>query len=211
MKKKADIEKRAAALYDDRLPYHNFDHVMRVLAAGKELMEKCRRGNIPFDEEAVHYAILLHDAGFHEDHVALGFDSKEAYSADLARDLLNELAVPKSVIDKVVSAILCTHVDGYCRTVEDKIVRQADISGMGSDYEQFREDAVNLKQELELLSGKQISWEEWKTQAKERINLYLREDTGLVSKDYDAHGAPVFHNRVRENLKAMMSDETLSR
>lgn len=206
MIRNADIEKRAAALYDKRLPYHNFDHVLQVILAGEEIMEKCRADGIAFDEDAVYYAMLLHDAGFHEDHRALGFESKEAYSAALARQFLERMSISQSIISKVVSAILCTHVDGRCRTVEDRIVRRADISGMASGYDQFRADTVNLKQELEILSGQPVSWNEWKKQASERINLFLREDTGLVHDDYDSDGEPVFLRRVRNNIDAMMAD-----
>ncbi len=209
--RKADIEKRVAAFYDDRLPYHNFDHVTRAILAGEEIMESCREGGISFDEDAVYYAILLHDAGFHEDHTALGFESKEAYSAEIAREFLGRMSVSQAIIDKVVSAILSTHIDGLCRATEDKIVRRADISGMASDYEQFRCDTVNLKRELEMLSGKAVTWDDWKQQAYEKINLFLREDLGLTDNDYDRDGTPVFNTRVRQNLDRMMSDESISR
>lgn len=210
MIRNADIEKRAAALYDDRLPYHNFDHILQVILAGEEIMEKCRADGVAFDEDAVYYAMLLHDAGFHEDHRALGFESKEAYSAALARRFLEGMPVSQSIIGKVVSAILCTHVDGRCRTVEDRIVRRADISGMASGYDQFRADTVSLKRELEMLSGKPVSWDEWKKRARARINLFLREDTGVVPDDYDSDGKPVFPERVRKNIDAMMADPTLA-
>ena len=81
MRRNPDLEKRVADLYDDRLHYHNFGHVLRVIDAGARMLEQCREEGVTVDEEAVYYAILLHDAGFHEDHEARGFPSKEAYSA----------------------------------------------------------------------------------------------------------------------------------
>lgn len=208
MNRYADIEQRAAALYDDRLPYHNFNHALQVIGAGRVLMEKCREEDIEFDEDAVYYAMLLHDAGFQEDHEAMGFDSKEAYSAYLAVELLEEMNVPEATVRKVESAILCTHVEGCCRSIEDKIVRRADLAGMAADYDCFRKDTVNLKRELELLTGRSVTWEEWKQKASSRIKQFLEDDMNLVRDDVTAAGESVFREKVRNNIKALMDDQT---
>jgi hypothetical protein len=34
------LEKVAAQLYSDQMPYHNFNHVLRTLAAGEVLVER---------------------------------------------------------------------------------------------------------------------------------------------------------------------------
>jgi hypothetical protein len=209
VKREPDLERSVADLYDDRLPYHNFGHVLRVVDAGEKIMTQCRREGVPILEEVVYYALLLHDAGFQEDHEALGFDSKEAYSAHLAGELLQEHGVDDAAIRNVQSAILCTHVDATCRTNEDKVVRLADISGMAASYENFRADTVNLKLEAEILNGGSIAWDEWKVMASKRINQYLREDMDVLSDYYDEQGASVFHTRVRDNLDTLMSDTTL--
>jgi len=208
MKRNPELEMQVARLYDDSLHYHNFEHVLRVIDAGERMLEQCREEGVAVDEQVVYYAILLHDAGFHEDHDAKGFPSKEAYSAHLADQLLAELGVGDDVTAMVRTAILSTHVDGRCLSNEDKLVRLADLCGLTAEYEQFKTDTVNLKLESEMLGGCQISWEEWKTMAAARINQYLMEDLAVLSDYYDEAGNSVFHARARENINTLLSDNT---
>jgi HD superfamily phosphodiesterase len=69
------------------LPYHNFNHVLRTLVSAELLMERCLKGGVPIDSEVLYYALLCHDAGYHEDHINKGFTTKEKYSAHLAVQL----------------------------------------------------------------------------------------------------------------------------
>lgn len=207
MKRYPDLEKQAACLYDGQLPYHNFGHVKRVIDAGERILAQCRSEGVAVDEEIVYYAILLHDAGFREDHRALGFDTKEAYSAHLAGTLLRDRGVAVDVIARVRAAILGTHVDALCTSNEDKLVRLADLSGMAADYPCFKADTLALKREAEMLNGGSISWDDWKAQAGTRINEYLQQDLDLLSDYYDADGNSVFRGKVRDNLDRLMADE----
>jgi len=207
MNRDPDLEKQVAGLYDQHLPYHNFGHVLRVMNAGEKILAQCRSEGVVVDEDVVYYAILLHDAGFQEDHDALGFASKEAYSAHLAGELLRKRHVGKDVVARVQDAILCTHVDARCTSNEDKLVRLADLSGMAADYPRFKADTLALKRESEMLNGDSIDWAQWKAQAGTRINDYLQQDLDLVSDYYDVDGNSVFRSKVQDNLESLMVDE----
>lgn len=208
--KNLDIEKAARELYDSSMPYHNFDHALEVAEAGQHIVDKCRVEGIDIDEEVVYLALLLHDAGYHEDHLALGFESKEAYSADLAEKLLRERSLNEKSISMIKDAILSTHCDAECHSNEDKAVRAADLSGMASDYLSFKDNALKLKREYEMMSGKDVSWEEWRGEAADRIELFLRVEMALTSDYYDNTGHSIFHTKVRENLTRLRNDESAS-
>jgi predicted metal-dependent HD superfamily phosphohydrolase len=208
MKRNPELEMQVAGFYEDSLHYHNFEHVLRAIDAGERMLEQCREEGVAVNEAVVYYAILLHDAGFHEDHEAMGFLSKEAYSAHLADQLLDELGVSDDVTAMVHTAILSTHVEASCVSNEDKLVRLADLCGLTAEYDQFKMDTVNLKLESEMLGGCQIGWEEWKTMAAARINQYLMEDLAVLSDYYDEEGNSVFHARARENINTLLSDNT---
>lgn len=205
-----NIEKAAAALYDPKLPYHNFGHAYTVMLEGQAIVERCREENIAIDAEAVYYALLFHDAGFHEDETALGFESKEAYSAHLAKQTLSDCGISAEVIKKVEAAILSTHCDALCYSNEDRAVRAADLSGLAIDYNEFKENTVKLKQEFELMYGQSIEWTDWKEKAIERIELFLRADMKLTSHYCDEQGNSRFHAKVRENLQTLSADESMS-
>ena len=166
------IEARAESLYGN-LPYHNFRHACEALELGYEIIARCQASNIDVNSDVIRYAILFHDAGYHENHKEKGFESKEEYSAYLAKEVLREFGVGEDDITKVEKSILSTHRDKNFECLEEKIARAADLAGLAIDYETFKENAIKLKDEHELLTGSRISWEDWKIGVKNIIEFYL--------------------------------------
>jgi hypothetical protein len=103
-------------------------------------VERCLREGVPIYGEVVYYALLFHDAGYHEDHISKGFTSKEEYSAHLAVQCLRAEAIPEDTIKRVIAAILSTERDAQFNSNEEKAVRAADHAGLASDYTTFRSD-----------------------------------------------------------------------
>ncbi len=201
-----EIERTAAAMYEPKLPYHNFGHALTVARYAEGIVEKCEREGVALDEQAVYYALIFHDAGYYENHLMLGFDTKEAYSADLAEHALRDYGINEERIKIIKAAILCTHVDAHCSTNEDKAVRAADLSGLAAEYKVFKLNAVRLMDEQEFMTGEKIAWEDWKLGVKANLELYLREELKLTSDYHDENGNSVFHVRTRENLRTLLSD-----
>ena len=200
------LEKIAAPLYDPKLNYHNFDHIRYVMQEANKTVAKCKGEGVEIDEAAVYYAILFHDASFIEDHTSKGFASKEAYSAELAVQILEENGIDKTTVQKVKQAILATHVDAQCLSNEDKVVRSADLAGLAADYKVFKQNTVDLKNELEMMTGKKITWDQWKTMAADRIELFLREELHLTSDYFNEQGESRFHVNTRKNVNRLMQD-----
>lgn len=200
------LEQIAIRLYDPKLNYHNFGHIRDVMQAGNKTVAKCKAEGVEIDEAAVYYAILFHDAGFIEDHVSKGFDSKEAYSAEIAVQILEENGIDKATVQKVKQAILATHVDAKCVSNEDKAVRSSDLAGLADEYKVFKQNTVDLKNELEMMTGKKITWEQWKALAADRIELFLREELHLTSDYYNGQGESRFHVNTRKNVNQLMQD-----
>lgn len=196
----------AEQLYDPELPYHNFNHALYAVEVGKDICHRCRKEGILIDEDVVVAALLFHDAGYREDHREKGFDSKEAYAADLANQALKKMFCPQEFIDQVVRAIMSTQHDHSFVTNEEKAVRAADLSGLAGTYELFLENNRKLKNESELLSGKEISIEQWKENTKKIISFYLGQDIHLT-KSYEAEdGRSLFHKRASENLERFLAE-----
>lgn len=200
------IKQAAAALYSSSLPYHNFSHALAVVKVAEQIVEKCRAEGVPVDGDVVILAALFHDAGFHDDHARLGFASKEAYSAELARRELGKYGAAPQIVEQVCDAILSTHYDGICRSNESKAVRAADLAGLAAEYSIFKRNTVRLKKEHELLSETRTEWPEWRDSAIARVNLFLRQDLNLTRDYFDAEGHSVFHRRTQENLRRLQAD-----
>ena len=204
------LEKIASTMYEPKMPYHNFGHAITVTRFSERIIEKCQDEGVPIDEKVVYYALLFHDAGYHEDHVALGYETKEAYSADLSEKALREHGVDDGTIEKVKAAILSTHMDAKCYSNEDKAVRMSDISNLGADYQEFKLNTVRLMEEHALMKSVSVNWEDWKNSARDTLQLVLREEMDLTSDYYDEDGNSVFHAKAMENLATLLDDDSPS-
>ena len=74
---------------------------------------------------------------------------------------------------------------------EEKTVRAADLAGLASDYKNFRSDVEKLRQESEMLAGRKVAWDEWKTSTAETIRFYL-SPVGLALPEACADNAATF-------------------
>jgi predicted metal-dependent HD superfamily phosphohydrolase len=199
--RKPHLEQVAAELYSDQMPYHNFNHVLRTLEAAEVLVERCLKQGIQINGEVVYYALLFHDAGYHEDHFNKGFATKEEYSAHLAVQCLRAVAIPEDTIKRVVAAILSTERDAQFTSNEEKAVRAADLAGLASDYKTFRSDVEKLRKESEMLTGRKVAWDEWKTPTEETVRFYLSEQIRLPQPD------ALYYAQASQNLSRLLSED----
>ncbi|MFT4580797.1 MAG: putative metal-dependent HD superfamily phosphohydrolase [Gammaproteobacteria bacterium] len=202
----SDLELEVESLYSPALAYHNFQHARNTISAAEHITRRCIDEGIRVDHSVVYYALLFHDAGFYDDHVALGFKTKEAYSAELAATRLKERRVPPKTIAKVIGAILSTHKDASFVTVEQKAVRAADLSGLAAKYDVFRKNTADLKIEHELFNAVTLSWPAWVENASKTIRFYLSQEIRLTSYFVNEFGESAFHQAVRENLEHLIEE-----
>lgn len=200
------LEAEARALYSPSLPYHNFEHIQDTLASADKVVERCREENIRIDVEVVYCALLFHDAGYQDDHLARGFATKERYSAALAAPILRRHGMSQAQVDKTVAAILATERDAVCVSAEQKAVRAADLSGLAADYPRFLRSSLCLKREHEVLTRRSLSWAEWQAASAEVLGHYLTQEIRLTSYFHDAGGESSFHKAVRANLTRLLAE-----
>ncbi len=201
-----DLESEVELLYSVDLPYHNFQHAIDTIVAAEHITRRCMEEGIRIDHQVVYYSLLFHDAGFHDNHRVLGFDTKEAYSADLAVHRLEQHGILGGTVEKVVAAILSTHKDAKFVTVEQKAVRAADLSGLAADYQTFRKNSANLKGEYEMFNSKVLSWREWVDHVSKTIQFYLSQEIRLTSYFVNDNGESAFHQAVRGNLERLVAE-----
>ncbi len=208
MFKDKQVEKIAKGLYSKLLPYHNFQHATNIAKKALEITEICHKEGIEVNDKVVYYASIFHDAGYHKDHLAMGFKSKEEYSAHLAEEYLQNI-LDRETIFKIKKVIIATHKDSTFFTNEEKIVRAADLSGMAGDYENFEKNNLNLKAEFEMIHNTSVSLEEWKKKTLEIIEFYLSQDIRLTSSYADKNGVSIFHKKTKENLKRFLAEQII--
>lgn len=201
------IEKLAAKYYNPDLPYHNFKHALTAARKGLEISQRCKKEGVSINKDVVYYALLFHDAGYHDDHKQKGFTTKEEYSAFLAKEQLKKLQFDENFIKRVQDAILSTRSDAVYYSNEEKVVRAADLAGFASDYNNFLINNIKSKIEKERRQMKHIPWHEWKKRIKRTMQFYLDQDIHLTSAYADKDGNSIFHTRTNENLKRFLIED----
>ena len=180
----------------------NFQHANDTIVAADHITKRCVEEGIHVNHRVIHLAFLFPGAGFVEDHVPRGFESKEAYSADLATEQLRQYGVPTRTIAKVAAAIL----NAKFVTVEQQAVRAAELSGLATDYETFWRNTANLKTEHELFYTVTPSWSESVGNASRTIRFYLSQEIGLTSYFVSKLCEPAFRQVVRGNLERLFDE-----
>lgn len=193
-------------LYSNKLKYHNFNHALKVTHSALMLVDRCKRYNIVVREQVVIWATLLHDAGYQFNHTSRGFATKEDYSAYIAKSFLKEQNVPEIIADEVIACIISTHSRAPFVTVEQKIVRAADLWGLAENYKEFKKNTLLLKMEYEFLTKQTISMSEWIKLTKNNLRSYLFEKIVLTPEYANKEGKSHFHQGAKANLLSLTKE-----
>ncbi|WP_375433787.1 Pycsar system effector family protein [uncultured Hymenobacter sp.] len=157
---RSEILKQAKAfvtkLMEEKLPpqlvYHSLKHTIAVVKEARTLGEDS--GLDAPDQEALLLAAWFHDTGYIEVN-----DGHEYRSMALAENWLREQGYSEPRIQVVKDVIRGTHRNEPCETELQKLLKDADMSGMGR--EEFFANAELLRAEWETTLGKTYSNVEW--------------------------------------------------
>lgn len=195
---------RARQYYTD-LPYHNFSHAETVLEHAEALLDRCERFDVPVNKDVVRAAVLFHDAGYHHDPETYEEPSKEQHSASIAREELKDMDIGPDTRERVAACIISTHREAPFETTEEKVVRAADLAGLASDYETFKENSMTLREEHERLHDEELTDTEWISMMRSTIEQYLTQDIRLTP-EHSEDGVSRFHTAARENLERFIQE-----
>ena len=138
--------------WHDDLPYHNFDgHVMSAIGYFESIASDLRTKDVHIDRRLGRLSLFAHDAGYHEDHTAEGYGTKEEYSAAIAEAELNDMGMAHGEIEIVRGAILATHFQAAAETNLEKAVRLADIGNVSASETEFLRNMGLLIQEAAVM------------------------------------------------------------
>ena len=188
---------REVKKYYTNLPYHNYKHALKVLKNARKIMT---RVNKKFNKDVIEQAILFHDAGYHLNHKKKGFKNKEELAADIAKEVLTKFNYHIRHIKKVMRCIIATNINSKSKSIEEKIVRAADVADMIS-YKNFLKNDEKLIKEYEKLHNVKVDINKWKKTQEKIIKQYLRQRIKLSKNYYNRYSKSNFHERVKRNLE----------
>jgi len=135
-----------------KLPYHNYDHTLRVVNSAKELAKEAKLNST--DKEILLIASYFHDTGFYIDP-----ENHEHHSAEIARKFLEEHLFDSNKINKVIACIQATKIEWKGKEKLCQLIRDADLSGLANVN--YRRIAEQLRQEKNNFSDKKVNQKSW--------------------------------------------------
>lgn len=173
-----DADDFVKELFKAKLPgaftYHNYTHTLYVKDAALKIAERMKLDSD--DLFCLELACLFHDTGnIH------GRKSHEENSVKIAKDWLNTQGIPSTIVNKISTIILATKIEHVPENELENIIRDADLSHLGS--EDFFSFSQLLKIETENLGNKKIDANDWL-----RMNLeFLRNHEYLTDAARDLY------------------------
>lgn len=186
------------------LPYHNFLHARETLWETMRLADLCKANGIVVNRKVLILGALKHDSGYYEDHKQLDYEDKESYSVGLLRRTAAKYGLSKDEVLLTGQAIMATKRGSHTVTLEDKIVRRADLANIAGRYaEDFLYKTRLFHEETELLSGKTINLWDFAAESIKILSEYLDDDLSLGLFDDFKDRQSVFQSRAIANLKQL--------
>ncbi|MEM6697943.1 MAG: Pycsar system effector family protein [Bacteroidota bacterium] len=132
--------------------YHDLRHVQTVVEAARLIAKSY---NLSEEQlEILELAAWFHDAGFSE-----GAEGHEERSVEIARSFLKSKDYDEEKIKQVGAAILDTRYDAKPMELLNQILRDADLSHLGSLT--YWNNCGKVRQELAITQNKIMSEQEW--------------------------------------------------
>ncbi|OWP65038.1 metal-dependent phosphohydrolase [Hymenobacter amundsenii] len=176
------------ALLEDQLPgklvYHSPKHTSMVVKEARALGEAA--GLAAPDQEALVLAAWFHDVGYIDT-----YDGHEFRSAELAGEWLAGQQYPPERIELVQTLIKATHRDAKRTTDLEKLLVDADMSGMGR--EDFFANGELLRAEWEAALGTTYTNTEW---AESQLDFLTS------AKFYTPAAKDRYKTQFKDNIKA---------
>lgn len=189
-----EVEEAAKALCLPN-PYHNATHADTVWRRVQVLIERCRKFGLDPNEEVLHHSSFIHDILTGMDFRSYGCRSAEALSAQSGMRMLISCGVEATVARESARTVMGTHPESRLVTLEQKILRAADLGGLAGSFNDYLEDFYALKAEA-------IEVDDFAFFAKslKLLTRYLVRTVRLTPEYFSSNGASDWHTKTIGNL-----------
>ena len=205
-------EEQAIQEFYDKIPYHNFEHALKVAETAMKIAEKVKNILHLSDDEIqlLRKAALWHDAWYKIDSKELFFKTKEDYSIYLMKQFYKN-TLSKENIANIASLIQATKIDFSTYTNHlQKILRASDISNLWGPYDEFEDNTRKIKQEYELLHHTPIDAMIFLKKQMEILSHFLHQKDVLKELYFQKEHYD-FYKNLADNIQKLQKKYQLSK
>jgi predicted metal-dependent HD superfamily phosphohydrolase len=147
----------------DTYTFHNTQHTINVR---NTVLELGKAEGLNSDElEIVELAALFHDTGYSKI-----YEGHEAAGVEIASNFLTKLEYPIEKIKQIEGLIMSTQMGFNCRTLSQKILKDADMSHIGKKT--YPKTSNQLRKEWSTILGKEIKDVDWNVTNLDFLNKH---------------------------------------
>ena len=182
------------------LPYHNWEHGQEVVNNVIKLITRLRRHGIQVDPQVVIPAAAGHDAYMHEfSHHKQEFVHPEEFSAAMTYIAARSAGASHKHAYIIAQTILTTCKDFTPETTEQKVLRAADLTGVGEGYRTFDKNFKLIFEEVKL-AVPNLSVKDFFDRTVSILGKYGEIEIDLTPEGRDASGRSRWHMALYENI-----------
>lgn len=170
--------------------YHNLRHTQRVVKSTKEISKACALSDKEI--EVLEIAAWFHDTGY-----TVGTKNHEKNSCIIAADFLESQGYDPKLIAKVKDIIMATEKDTEPKSIEDRVIRDADASHFAQ--KSYLETSELLREELKLLNIADYTYNDWVD-----INIKM---LGNQHRFYTDYAKENWQEKKDNNLKKLIKEK----
>ena len=205
------IEAMLESLYPtvDVAPFHNVGHARETRDHALRFAARAREYGVDVDCVALEQAALLHDARYDIAPSSMGLPSREDVHAFFAYNVLRSEGADDRHALKVARIIMGTNSMIEPQSIEEKILRAADLFGFSEPYDVFREGGQRLYQEMYSLGGvmEPVPYSEFARKQLSYLSLYLWPALDITPSYNNPRGQSGWHEGALTNLIGLFRAE----
>jgi hypothetical protein len=175
------------------LPFHGKRHPYQVAEDSTRFVRRIESEGKTVNKDALYVASLLHDIFYKAPYEKVGFSSREHLAGHRSYEFLRSEGADEEFARLVERTIYATDFRTTALTLEEKVMKAADLFNVGDLYSLFKENAHLLHEEQQLVTGNPSSFSTFVKGAINYLGLYAFREIDASQWARLRNGASEWH------------------
>ncbi len=193
------------------LPFHGFEHPYQVARDSTRFIGRIQSESKCIDVDVLYVASLLHDIFYKAPFEQLGFSSREHLAGHRTYEILRTWGASEEFARAVERTIYATDFRTTALTLEEKVMKAADLFNIADAYDLFKANAMLLHQESQLVFGRSSSFADFVKGAINYLSLYAFREIDASQWARLPNGASEWHVGFARNAAALYIESNFGR
>ena len=189
------------------LPFHGKGHPYQVAQDSMIFIKRIEDEGKSVNRDALYISSLLHDIFYKASYQTLGFSSREHLAGQRSYEMLRMAGATEEFARAVERTIYATDYRTTAVTLEEKVMKAADLFNVADLFATFKSNAQLLCDEQQLLSGTSVTFQEFTKGAINYLGLYAFREIDASRWARLENGASEWHIGFTRNAARLFLEQ----